>query len=184
MGLRGLRLTGELRTPRLMSLHIVMGVSGCGKSSVARMLAEASGGDFLDADDFHPPANRAKMAAGIPLQDEDRWGWLDLLNAELSSRSASSRPTFLACSALRRVYRERLASGLPGLRFIYLKGSRECIGERLAARTGHFMPAALLESQFTTLEEPQEGEALIVPIDQPLEEVVRTALASLGTLES
>ena len=180
MGLRGLRLTWELRTPRFMSLHVIMGVSGCGKSSVARMLAEASGGDFLDADDFHPPANRLKMAAGIPLQDEDRWGWLDLLNAELASRSDSSRPTFLACSALRRVYRERLSSGLPGLRFIYLKGSRECIGKRLAARTGHFMPAALLESQFATLEEPQEGEALIVPIDQPLDEVVRTALESLG----
>ncbi len=180
MGFRGLRLTGELRTPHLMSLHVVMGVSGCGKSSVARMLAEAGGGDFLDADDFHPPANRAKMAAGIPLQDEDRWGWLDLLNAELASRSDSSRPTFLACSALRRVYRERLSSGLPGLRFIYLKGSRECIGERLAARTGHFMPAALLESQFATLEEPHEGEALIVPIDQPLDEVVRSALESLG----
>lgn len=184
MGLRSLRLNGSPRTPRPMSLHVVMGVSGCGKSSVARMLAEAGGGDFLDADDFHPPANRAKMAAGIPLQDEDRWGWLDQLNAELASRSDSSRPTFLACSALRRVYRERLSSGLPGLRFIYLKGSRECIGERLAARTGHFMPAALLESQFATLEEPHEGEALIVPIDQPLDEVVRTALASLGSLSS
>ena len=180
MGVRGLRLIGCLRKPRLMSLHVVMGVSGCGKSSVARMLAEGREGDFLDADDFHPPANREKMAAGIPLQDEDRWGWLDLLNAELASRAASPRSTFLACSALRRVYRERLASGLTGLRFIYLKGSRECIGARLKARADHFMPAVLLESQFATLEEPLDGEAIIVPIDQSLDEVVRTALESLG----
>ncbi|MEI6376870.1 MAG: gluconokinase, partial [bacterium] len=116
--------------------------------------------------------------------DEDRWGWLDLLSAELASRSASSRSTFLACSALRRIYRERLASGLPGLRFIYLKGSRECIRTRLEARADHFMPAALLESQFATLEEPHEGEALIIPIDQPLGEVVRLVLARLATMES
>ena len=160
MGFRGLRLIGCLRKPRLMSLHVVMGVSGCGKSSVARMLAEGRGGDFLD--------------------DEDRWGWLDLLNAELASRAASPRSTFLACSALRRVYRERLASGLTGLRFIYLKGSWECIGARLKARADHFMPAVLLESQFATLEEPLDGEAIIVPIDQSLDEVVRTALERLG----
>ena len=160
-----------------MSLFVVMGVSGCGKSSVAEELARSTEGDFLDADDFHPPANRAKMAAGIPLQDEDRWGWLDALNAKLKKRANSANHTFLACSALRQVYRDRLATTLPGLRFIYLQGSKECIGSRLARRTDHFMPPALLESQFATLEEPLD--ALTVPIDQPLPDVVTAILAKI-----
>ena len=157
-----------------MSLHVVMGVSGCGKSSVASRLAAAKGGDFLDADDFHPPANKAKMAAGIPLKDEDRAGWLDLLNEELKKCSDNGRNTFLACSALKQIYRDRLAVGLPSLRFIYLKGSREAIRSRLEKRTDHFMPAMLLESQFSTLEEPPD--ALTVSIEQPLEQVVNEIL--------
>jgi gluconokinase len=160
-----------------MSLFVVMGVSGCGKSSLAEELANLSDGTFLDADDFHPPANKAKMAAGIPLQDDDRWGWLDALNAELKTRKDFTQHTFLACSALRQIYRERLAATLPGLRFIYLQGSKECIGQRLSKRTDHFMPPALLESQFATLEEPVD--ALVIPIDQPLPEVVRAILAKI-----
>jgi gluconokinase len=160
-----------------MSLFVVMGVSGCGKSSLAKELATLSDGTFLDADDFHPPANKAKMAAGIPLQDDDRWGWLDALNAELKTRKDFTQHTFLACSALRQIYRERLAATLPGLRFIYLQGSKECIGQRLSKRTDHFMPPALLESQFATLEEPVD--ALVIPIDQPLPEVVRAILAKI-----
>jgi len=160
-----------------MSLFVVMGVSGCGKSSLAEELATLSDGTFLDADDFHPPANKAKMAAGIPLQDDDRWGWLDALNAELKTRKDFTQHTFLACSALRQIYRERLAATLPGLRFIYLQGSKECIGQRLSKRTDHFMPPALLESQFATLEEPVD--ALVIPIDQPLPEVVRAILAKI-----
>ena len=157
-----------------MSLHVVMGVSGCGKSSVAARLAAAKGGDFLDADDFHPPANKAKMAAGIPLQDEDRAGWLDTLNAELKSRAANARDTFLACSALKQIYRDRLSAGLPSLGFIYLKGSREAIRSRLEQRTDHFMPSSLLESQFSILEEPTG--ALTVSIEQSLEYVVEEIL--------
>ena len=157
-----------------MSLHVVMGVSGCGKSSVAARLAAAKGGDFLDADDFHPPANKAKMAAGIPLQDEDRAGWLDTLNAELKSRAANASDTFLACSALKQIYRDRLSAGLPSLGFIYLKGSREAIRSRLEQRTDHFMPSTLLESQFSILEEPTG--ALTVSIEQSLEHVVEEIL--------
>lgn len=162
-----------------MSLFIVMGVSGCGKSSVAEELAHATQGDFLDADDFHPQANRDKMAAGIPLQDEDRWGWLDALNAELRARASLPRDTFLACSALRRVYRERLASGLDGISFIYLKGSPELIRGRMEKRPGHFMPPALLESQFATLEEPSDKEAIIAPIDRPLPDVIHFLLEAI-----
>lgn len=156
---------------------MVMGVSGCGKSSVAEELATLSGGTFLDADDFHPAANKAKMAAGTPLQDEDRWGWLDALNRELRDRITSPKHTFLACSALKQIYRNRLASALPELGFIYLRGSKECIAQRLSKRTDHFMPPALLESQFATLEEPVD--ALTVSIDQPLPEVVRAILAKI-----
>lgn len=164
----------------MSAAFVVMGVSGCGKSSVAERLAAALGGDFLDADDFHSPANKAKMSAGIPLQDEDRWGWLDTLNAELRARSGGDRPVFLACSALRRVYRERIAEGIPSLRFLYLKGSRELIAERLAARTGHFMAPTLLESQFAVLEEPDEKEAVVVGINHPLEEIVGELLSKIG----
>lgn len=160
-----------------MSLFVVMGVSGCGKSSVAEELARSTGGDFVDADDFHPPENKVKMAAGIPLQDEDRRGWLDALNAELKARQDSSKHTFLACSSLRQVYRDRLAAELPTVRFIYLQGTKECIGGRLAARADHFMPPALLESQFATLEEPID--AITVSIDQPLHDVVTAILAKI-----
>lgn len=153
-----------------MSQFVVMGVSGCGKSSVACMLAERTGGVFLDADDFHPPENKAKMSAGIPLQDEDRKGWLATLNRELKERATNEKPLFLACSALRQKYRDQLAEGAPELRFIYLKGSQELILGRLRERKNHFMPPALIESQFATLEEPTE--AIIVPIDDPLPEIV------------
>jgi len=162
-----------------MGLYVVMGVSGCGKSSVAFRLSEARGGDFLDADDFHPPANKAKMAAGIPLTDEDRWGWLDLLNEELKHRADSGHDTFLACSALRQVYRDRLATCLPTLRFIYLQGSREAIRSRLEQRTDHFMPPTLLESQFSTLEEPMD--ALTVSIEQPLAQVAEDILKRISS---
>lgn len=162
-----------------MGPFVVMGVSGCGKSSVAEKLAMATGGSFLDADDFHPPANKAKMASGIPLMDEDRWGWLDTLNAELRRRSDVETPTFLACSALRRVYRERLAAGLTGLRYLYLKGSKELIRSRMESRSGHFMPPALLDSQFAALEEPTGEEASIIPIDPPVEEIVAGILSSI-----
>jgi carbohydrate kinase (thermoresistant glucokinase family) len=161
-----------------MTLYVVMGVSGCGKSTAAALLAAASGGDFLDADDYHPASNKAKMAASIPLVDEDRADWLDLMNDELKKRSGNGRKTFLACSALKQIYRDRLATDLPLLRFIYLKGSRAAIGSRLKHRNDHFMPATLLESQISTLEEPTD--ALTVSIEQPLDQVVAEILERLA----
>jgi len=147
---------------------VVLGVSGCGKSTVARALAERLGGDYLDADDFHPTTNKAKMAEGIALTDEDRWPWLDALNAELRGRTGKDGWLFLACSALRDSYRERLRRNLPELRFVYLKGTQRLIRNRLEKRLGHFMPPELLESQFETLEEPTD--AITVEIDgTPLE---------------
>jgi gluconokinase len=161
-----------------MSLYMVMGVSGCGKSSVARLLAEKTGGIYLDTDDFHSPANKQKMAAGIPLDDVDRSDWLDRLNQEMKTREHTPQSTFLACSALRQAYRDRLISGLSNLRFIYLKGSMEAIRARLELRKGHFMPATLLESQFNTLEEP--SEALVASIEQPLESLVNDVLRRIS----
>jgi len=161
-----------------MSISVVMGVSGSGKTSVAARLAERTGGVWLDADDFHSPENRAKMAAGVPLIDEDRLPWLDTLNAALRHHVQSDpRPLFLACSALRVVYRERLAAGLPAVRFVYLKGSRDLLRARLEARLGHFMPATLLESQLATLEEP--AGALVADISQPLDALVDELLPKL-----
>ena len=153
-----------------MSQFAVMGVSGCGKSSVAMELAVRTGGLFLDADDFHPVENKAKMRAGIPLTDEDRWGWLDALNTELKKYATEEKSVFLACSALRQVYRDRLGLGLPNLRFIYLKGSKGLIQQRLNERKGHFMSPSLLESQFATLEEPKN--AIVISIDASLPQIV------------
>jgi carbohydrate kinase (thermoresistant glucokinase family) len=158
---------------------VVMGVSGSGKTSVARMLAERTGGLFLDADDFHSPENKAKMASGIPLTDEDRWPWLGALNAELKGVMAGGRLVFLACSALRQVDRDRLSAGLPALQFIYLKGSEELIRSRLQSRVNHFMPAALLDSQFATLEEP--AQAIIAPIEDSLAVIVDKLLPQIET---
>jgi len=159
-----------------MGPFVVMGVSGCGKSSVAAELAKATGGLFLDADDFHSPDNRAKMESGIPLTDEDRWAWIDALNTKLKKRTTDTSPIFLACSALRRVYRERLGVGIPELCFLYLKGSLELIRSRMESRSGHFMPQALLDSQFAALEEPTEEEAVIIAITPPVEEIVAAIL--------
>ena len=155
---------------------VVMGVCGCGKSSVASMLALRTGGVFLDADDFHPAANKRKMAGGVPLAETDRWPWLDILNAELKSHRAKGRPVFLACSALKQAYRDRLAAGVPGLRLIYLKGCKELLQRRMDARKNHFMPAALLDSQLATLEEP--ADAIIVGIDDSVPVIVERILAA------
>ena len=160
-----------------MSLYIVMGVSGCGKSTVARMLAQETNGLFLDGDDFHSPANIEKMAAGVPLTDDDRRGWLDTLNSELKARQTEEKPIFLACSALRQIYRERLGKGFPSLHFIYLHGSKELIQARLSARKNHFMAPALLASQFATLEEPTD--AIVVEIEDPIPDMIKKILPQL-----
>ena len=137
-----------------------MGVSGSGKTTIAQMLARATGAAFLDADDFHTPEKKAQMHAGIPLTDEDRRPWLDLLNARLRAAASTGQPLFLACSALRQSYRDRLAAGLPHWRVIYLKGTSEVLRARLVARKNHFMSPSLLQSQLDTLEEPEDAITL------------------------
>ncbi|HEY2817877.1 MAG TPA: gluconokinase [Casimicrobiaceae bacterium] len=140
---------------------VLMGVCGSGKTTTGRALATALGWPFHDADDFHPPANVAKMAAGIPLVDADRWPWLDRIVDALADAGADKANVVLACSALRQIYRERIVRA-GNVRFVYLKGDRETIAARLAGRSHQYMPPSLLPSQFATLEEP--ADAIVVDI--------------------
>jgi gluconokinase len=136
---------------------VVMGVSGSGKSTIARRLADTLGWDFLDGDDLHPPANVARMSAGVPLEDADRWPWLEAIAAWMAHAQASGRSAVVACSALRRVYRDRLRQAAPGVRFVYLQVAHAELARRMRGRQ-HFMPPALLGSQLATLEEPASDE--------------------------
>lgn len=147
-----------------------MGVAGAGKTTVGRALAEELGWPFLDADDFHPPQNVAKMAAGVPLGDADRWPWLDALNQRLKETPRA----VLACSALKESYRQRLTQGWRQFRFIYLHGSFELIAARLAARRHRYMQPALLRSQFEALEPPAQA----ITVDVAGE--VRTSVAAIA----
>ena len=158
---------------------VVMGVSGCGKSSVGIALAETLGARFIDGDDLHPEANKAKMSAGIPLGDEDRWPWLDLVSKGLAeSDPADSTGTVVACSALKRSYRERILAGAPNTFFIHLDGSREILEQRLGNRTGHFMPSTLLDSQLATLEPLGSDEpGAVIDIAQPISQIIALAQA-------
>ncbi|NBE06742.1 gluconokinase [Paragemmobacter ruber] len=160
-----------------MTLRVViMGVSGCGKSSVGEGLAARLGIPYRDGDDLHPAANVAKMRAGIPLTDADRWPWLDAVAAVL----AQEAPVIVGCSALRRVYRDRIRAGAGGaVRFIHLSGSRDVIAARMAARKGHYMPVALLDSQFATLEPPGPEEAVTIDIEQSLPRLIDSLLPAL-----
>ena len=161
---------------------IVMGVTGCGKTTVGALLAGRLGGVFLDGDDYHPAENVAKMSAGTPLTDHDRWPWLDRLGQVIEESVADKGRVVLACSALRRVYRDRLtkACAEPPL-FIHLSGGRDLIHGRMAARREHYMPVALLESQIATLEalEPDEN-AMAMEIDAPVDSIVARILEQLG----
>ncbi|GAB3280134.1 gluconokinase, GntK/IdnK-type [Sinomonas notoginsengisoli] len=134
---------------------IAMGVSGCGKSTVGRFLAQELGGEFLDGDDLHPAANVAKMAAGIPLDDADREPWLRLIGEKMA---AASGTMVIGCSALKRAYRDIIRAAAPDTVFVHLHGTRELLAARMAARPGHFMPVSLLDSQLATLEPLQEDE--------------------------
>ncbi|MHA5053790.1 gluconokinase [Streptomyces sp. SD15] len=159
-------------------LVLVVGVSGSGKTTVGRLLAERLGWAYRDADEFHSPSNRDKMAAGHFLTDIDRWPWLDAIGAWMDHEIAARQPAVVTCSALKRAYRDRLLGGRPGVRLVYLRGSRELIRSRLAARHGHFFPAALLDSQLADLQEPEPDEhPLVVQIDQPPEAVVDEVLS-------
>jgi len=150
---------------------VVMGVSGCGKTTVGELLARSLDYPFLDADEFHPPENVAKMAAGTPLTDADRWPWLELLNKMLLEHGDA----VLACSALKESYRRVLARGLGDCRFVHLRGSLELIRSRLADRKHRYMPASLLESQFAALEVPQGA----IEVD-----IVRTPVACVREIEA
>ena len=144
------------RVPRAL---IVMGVSGSGKSTIGKALAERLGWTYEDGDDFHPPSNVAKMSAGQPLTDDDRWPWLRAIAAEIDRVAADGGHAVIACSALKRAYRDILVHGRDDVRIVYLDGSRELIAERMAARKNHFMPPGLLDSQFATLEAARPGRA-------------------------
>ena len=160
---------------------IVMGVSGSGKSTIGALLAEALGWPFADADGFHPAANVAKMAAGQPLTDADRWPWLDAIAAHIGASRTAGQPVVVACSALRRAYRERLRAGHGDLIFLHLAGAPAVIAERQAARQGHFMPPSLMASQFATLEDPAaEADAVMVSVSASPHEVVATAIDQLA----
>ena len=162
---------------------VVMGVSGSGKSLIGGRLAEALSVPFIEGDGLHPERNVAKMAAGEPLTDEDRGPWLDRVGARIFAASAASGGAVAACSALKRVYRDRLrrVAG-SALRFIFLEGSRELLEERMTARKHHFMPASLLDSQFATLEPPEdEPGVLTIAVDAPPDEIVARSLRWLET---
>jgi len=160
---------------------VVMGVAGCGKTTIARMLAERLGWRFQEGDALHPPANVAKMSAGTPLTDDDRWPWLHTIAGVMDGWRAEGASGIVTCSALKRAYRDILVGGHPDVRIVHLAGEKALIAARMAARKGHFMPTALLDSQFATLEPPGADENPIVvdigaeaeTIVQALEEKVR-----------
>ncbi|HZA72524.1 MAG TPA: gluconokinase [Propionibacteriaceae bacterium] len=161
----------------LKTTIVVMGVSGCGKSTVARHLSERLAWPMAEGDDFHPPENKAKMSAGTPLTDEDRQPWLESLRDWIDRAPSHA---IITCSALKRSYREILRAGGGRVRFLHLDGSPQVLAQRMAARKGHFMPAALLISQLETLErlEPDE-DGTVVDIDRTTEEIVDLAVERL-----
>jgi gluconokinase len=159
---------------------VVMGVSGCGKTSVGRALAQEFGATFIEGDDLHPVGNKQKMAAGTPLDDADRWPWLDRIVEATREVEGGGRVAVVACSALKRIYRDRLRLAGPDVRFLFLKGSRALIAERMDARRDHFMPPGLLDSQLATLEPPgAEETAYALDVALPVERIVDSAINAL-----
>src|SRR4051812_13815677 len=157
-----------------------MGVSGSGKSTIADHLARRLGWRYEDGDRFHPASNVAKMSAGIPLTDEDRWPWLQAIADEIDRLSGKGQRAVVACSALRRSYRNVLVHGRDDVRIVFLDGTQQLIASRLAARRGHFMPPGLLDSQFKTLERPAEDErAVTVSIDATVAAIVADIIGQL-----
>jgi carbohydrate kinase (thermoresistant glucokinase family) len=162
-----------------LGVVLLMGVAGCGKTTVGALLAERWGATFLDGDGFHPIANVQRMAAGVPLTDADRAGWLDAIAARLARRGKNER-IVLACSALKRSYRDRLRAAAPDALLVHLAGDPALLANRLASRQGHYMPASLLPSQLATLEAPQPDEhAITLDVDAAPAKLVATLLAHL-----
>ncbi|MGL4485918.1 MAG: gluconokinase [Yersinia sp. (in: enterobacteria)] len=162
---------------------IVMGVSGSGKTTVGEAVARQIHAKFIDGDDLHPRANIQKMGGGYPLNDQDRIPWLERLSDAAYSLNHKNETGIIVCSALKRCYRDRLRQGNEGMVFLYLKGSFHVIMERLKARSGHFMPTDLLNSQFETLEEPgtEEPDVICVDIDADIDDVVQRCVLALKT---
>ena len=157
---------------------ILMGVSGCGKSTIGRLLAERHGWIYLEGDDFHPPGNIAKLSAGIPLTDEERADWIAALRDALAGHLVAGRPAVLACSALREAHRRTLCRPGEPIRLVHLCGDISLIRDRLVARRGHFMPASLLASQFAALDAP--ADAIVVSVELPPAAIVRAVEKELG----
>lgn len=164
----------------MVSVIVVMGVSGCGKTTVAELLARRLGWDLAEADLFHSPANVEKMRSGRPLTDEDRAPWLRAIAAWIDAQRAAGKPGIVTCSALKRRYREIIIGNRSGVALVYLKGDRGLIAKRLAARQHEYMPASLLASQFEALEEPGEEEKpIVVSVERGPEDIVSEILQRL-----
>ncbi|MEU1516567.1 gluconokinase [Streptomyces sp. NPDC005811] len=167
-----------MRTPHVVA---VMGVAGTGKTTIGPLLAARLGVPYAEGDDFHPQANIAKMSAGVPLEDADRWPWLDAIGAWAHGRAGQGG--VVSCSALKRSYRDRLRATAPGLVFVHLAGDRALIEDRMGHRRGHFMPTALLDSQFATLQPLQPDEAgVVVDVSGSPEEITDRAVRALAGL--
>jgi carbohydrate kinase (thermoresistant glucokinase family) len=163
-----------------LTIAVVMGVSGSGKTTIARGVAEREGWRLVEGDAFHPQENVAKMHAGTPLTDEDRWPWLRAIAREIDALRTRGESAVVACSALKRAYRAILVGDRPDVPLVYLRGSKALIADRLAQRKAHFMPLALLDSQFATLEEPGEDEhPIVVSIAAPPEAIVDEVVREL-----
>ena len=159
---------------------VVMGVAGCGKSTVAEELARRLGWELAEGDDFHPEANIAKMSSGTPLTDEDRWPWLDLIAEWTAEQDGAGKNTVVTCSALRRIYRDRLRNAPGRTLFVHLVGSPELLEHRLSSRSGHFMPPTLLPSQLATLEPPDPAGVMVVDGGCDTDSVVTAIVSALG----
>lgn len=166
-----------MHPPRVI---ILMGVAGSGKSTVGALLAARNHGRFFDADDFHPESNKQKMADGIPLDDDDRAPWLTRLREEVIDLTPADGFDVLACSALKKSYREQLSVGTEGVGLIYLKGDVDLLTDRLLERPGHYMKAGMLGSQRATLEEPAEEEGITIGIEPSVDEIVVMIEEKLG----
>ncbi|WP_244425125.1 gluconokinase [Bradyrhizobium sp. STM 3843] len=168
-------------TSDLPSALVIMGVSGSGKSTIGEALSARLGWRYEDGDSFHPAANVAKMSAGHPLTDADRWPWLQAIAAEIERCRAAGEHVIIACSALKKAYRDILVHGRDDIRMVYLKGTEALIADRIGHRKGHFMPPGLLASQFATLEPPADEEhPVTVSIDAPVDVIVDRILQKLG----
>lgn len=169
-----------MRTPQVV---VVMGVAGTGKTTIGPLLAARLGVPYAEGDDFHPQANIAKMSAGVPLEDADRWPWLDAIGSWAHDRAGLGG--VVSCSALKRSYRDRLRAAAPGVVFVHLSGDRALIEDRMSHRQGHFMPTALLDSQFATLQPLGADEAgVTVSVAGTPEEITERASAALAEVEA